>query len=183
MRIKATSFLVLTLAISGLVSAGRDADAQGPAGSPKNDSVDFVNHVMPLLNKLGCNQAKCHGSLQGKGHFQLSMFGSNPADDYSTLTRAAVGRRINKVEPHKSLFLLKATASIPHERAQAVKIQAGSPEYNLLVSWVAQGASWGDDKQPELLSIAVLPREQALQKGETRQLSVTAVFTDGTRKT
>jgi hypothetical protein len=182
MRIKETCFLVLTLAIYGLVSAGRDAGAQGPAGSPKNDSVDFVNHVMPLLNKLGCNQAKCHGSLQGKGGFQLSIFGANPEDDYSALTRAAVGRRINKVEPQKSLFLLKATASIAHQGAQAVKIQAGSPEYNLLASWVAQGAPWGDPKQPELLSIGVVPREQSLPKGETRQLSVTAIFSDGAKR-
>ena len=71
---------------------------------------------------------------------------------------------------------------MPHEGAQAVKIQAGSPEYNLLASWVAQGAPWGDQKQPELLSIAVVPREQALQKGETRQLSVTAVFADGAKR-
>jgi hypothetical protein len=182
MNIKESSLLVVTLAVSGLVSAGRDAAAQGPVGGPKNDSVDFVNHVMPLLNKLGCNQAKCHGSLQGKGGFQLSMFGANPADDYSVLTRAAVGRRINKVESQKSLFLLKATASIAHEGAQAVKIQAGSPEYNLLASWVAQGAPWGDEKQPELLSIGVVPREQVLQKGEIRQLLVTAVFSDGAKR-
>jgi hypothetical protein len=182
MGIKGSSFLVLTLAVSGLVLARRDAAAEGPAGGPKNNSVDFVNHVMPLLNKLGCNQAKCHGSLQGKGGFQLSMFGANPADDYSALTRAAVGRRINKVEPPKSLFLLKATASIAHEGAQAVKIQVGSPEYNLLASWVAQGAPWGDEKQPVLLSIGVVPREQVLQKGEIRQLSVTAVFSDGAKR-
>jgi len=117
-----------------------------------------------------------------KGGFQLSMFGSNPADDYSALTKSAAGRRINKIEPPKSLFLLKATASIAHEGAQAVKIQAGSPEYNLLVSWVAQGASWGDQKQPELLSIAVLPREQTLQISEIRQLSVTAIFADGAKR-
>jgi Protein of unknown function (DUF1553)/Protein of unknown function (DUF1549)/Bacterial Ig-like domain (group 2) len=182
MRINGHSFLVITIAFASVASAGPGAATEGPPTGPQNESVDFVNHVMPLLHKLGCNQAKCHGSLKEKSGFALSMFGSNPADDYSALTKAAAGRRINKVEPHKSLFLLKATASIAHEGAKAVKIQAGSPEYNLLASWIARGASWGGEKQPELLSIGVLPREQALQKGQVGQLSVTATYSDGARK-
>ncbi len=184
MKTKAVSLVVLGLIV---VDFGSAQGAEPPKPVPAQpaiapNSVYFLRDVMPLLNKLGCNQAKCHGSLQGKGGFQLSMFASNPADDYSALTKAAAGKRINKVEPSKSLFLLKATASVAHEGAQAVKVQVGSPQYNLLASWVAQGASWGDEKQPGLLSITVVPGEHTLQKGETRQLSVTAVFTDGAKR-
>ena len=89
MRIMESSFLGITFAAAVLASAGQGAAAEGPTSGPKNDSVDFANHVMPLLSKLGCNQAKCHGSMKGKGGFTLSMFGSNPAEDYSALTRAA----------------------------------------------------------------------------------------------
>ena len=182
MKINIKSHILITIALVSVASAGLGAATEGPSTDPRNDPVDFVNDVMPLLHKLGCNEAKCHGSLKEKSGFALSMFGSNPADDYLALTKAAAGRRINKVEPHKSLFLLKATASIAHEGAKAVKIQAGSPEYNLLASWIARGASWGVEKQPELVSIGVLPREQALQKGQVGQLSVTATFSDGARK-
>jgi hypothetical protein len=28
---------------------------------------------MPVINKLGCNQAECHGSRKGKGGFGFSM--------------------------------------------------------------------------------------------------------------
>ena len=117
MKTKAVSLVVLGLIV---VDFGSARGAEPPKPVPAQpaiapNSVFFLRDVMPLLNKLGCNQAKCHGSLQGKGGFQLSMFASNPADDYSALTKAAAGKRINKVEPSKSLFLLKATASIAHE--------------------------------------------------------------------
>ena len=36
---------------------------------------DFQKHVVPLLGRLGCNSATCHGSFQGQGGFQLSLFG------------------------------------------------------------------------------------------------------------
>ena len=35
----------------------------------------FQKHVVPLLGKLGCSSAKCHGSFQGQGGFRLSLFG------------------------------------------------------------------------------------------------------------
>jgi hypothetical protein len=31
--------------------------------------------VGPLLGRLGCNGRACHGSFQGQGGFQLSLFG------------------------------------------------------------------------------------------------------------
>ena len=34
---------------------------------------DFQKHVVPLLGKLGCSSAKCHGSFQGQGGFRLSF--------------------------------------------------------------------------------------------------------------
>ena len=38
---------------------------------------DFQKHVIPLLGKLGCSSAKCHGSFQGQGDFRLSLFVNN----------------------------------------------------------------------------------------------------------
>ena len=82
-----------------------------------NESANFLRDVMPLFSKLGCNAIQCHGSAVGKGGFKLSMFGAEPDADYDALTKLHLGRRINRVEPVKSLFLLKATnADGPHGR-------------------------------------------------------------------
>ncbi len=79
-----------------------------------NESANFLRDVMPLLSKLGCNAIACHGASLGKGGFRLSMFGSEPDADYEALTRMHLGRRINRVEPLKSLVLLKATNALTH---------------------------------------------------------------------
>ena len=44
---------------------------------------DFQRHVVPLLGRLGCNSAKCHGSFQGQGDFRLSLFGFDFQSDYA----------------------------------------------------------------------------------------------------
>ena len=173
MRAKRISLFVPILVISGF------AVAQGQEASGV-DSVYFIDDVMPLVSKLGCNQTKCHGSLKGQGGFRLSMFAAEPEDDFAALAKSTEARRVNPVEPGKSLFLLKATSSIPHEGGQ--RVQVGSPEYNVLASWVAQGAPWGDEQAPKLVSVTVIPEEQVLQKGEAQQLSATAVFSDGSQK-
>src|SRR3972149_4718749 len=121
MRAKRISLLVPILVMSGF------AVAQGQEASGV-DSVYFIDDVMPLISKLGCNQTKCHGSLKGKSGFRLSMFGAEPEDDFADLAKSMEARRVNTVEPDKSLFLLKATGSIPHEGGQLV--QVGSPEYH-----------------------------------------------------
>ncbi|MCY2995237.1 MAG: DUF1553 domain-containing protein [Planctomycetota bacterium] len=152
----------------------------GCAAVRGEDSVFFASDLMPLINKLGCNAVQCHGAQQGKGGFGLSMFGANAADDYLALVKSSAGRRVNRVEPLKSLVLLKATASIPHKGGK--KITAGSPEYTRLASWIAQGTPWRNEETPDLVSIKVSPSEQTVEKGKTQQLAVAAVFADGTEK-
>ncbi len=146
----------------------------------KNDSVFFLRDVMPLVDKLGCNQAACHGAERGRGGLKLSMFGAEPELDYDALTKSAKGRVIDKVEPANSFLVLKATAGVPH--AGGAKVQAGSAEYNLLISWIAQGAAWGTEPQPKLVAVKLVPEEQVLQKGEPQQLLAKAIFSDGSEK-
>ena len=52
---------------------------------------DFQKHVVPLLGRLGCNGRACHGSFQGRGGFQLSLFGYDVAGDYYRLTERGGG--------------------------------------------------------------------------------------------
>src|SRR3990167_1258587 len=176
MRVKATIPLVFTLAMSGLVSAWGADPANGPgkakptaqaepADNVKDaprDSVSFLGDVMPLVSRLGCNTVACHGSQKGKGGLSLYMFGADPQSDYEALTKADGGRRVNKVEPLKSLLLLKATESISH--AGKEKLQVGSPSYNLLAAWVAQGAPLSRENEAKLVSVEVSPQERILLK-------------------
>jgi len=140
----------------------------------------FTRDVIPLIDRLGCNAAKCHGATGGKGGMQLSLFAAEPQKDYDALVKSAAGRRVNRVEPAKSLFLLKATASIEHQGGK--RFEAGSPEHNALLSWVARGVPYQDEKAPELVAIEIAPEKQTLEKGGEQALSVKASYSDGTEK-
>jgi hypothetical protein len=70
--------------------------------------ISFVNHVMPILTKLGCNSGACHGALAGKGGFKLSLRGYDAEADHFVLTRQANARRVNRQEPHRSLMRIAA---------------------------------------------------------------------------
>ncbi|MBT4225310.1 MAG: hypothetical protein HOD72_12685, partial [Opitutae bacterium] len=74
-----------------------------------NPSVSFNHEVLPILSKQGCSQGSCHGSPHGKGHFRLSLRAFDPSLDSHTIFREELGRRINPIEPEKSLLLLKPT--------------------------------------------------------------------------
>lgn len=173
MRTTALSLLVLALATAAFAAP---EDAAAPEPTP---DVSFAGGVMPLLGSTGCNATQGHGSPTGKGGLKLSMFGADPKQDYTALTRSAEGRRINRVEPLKSL-LLKATAGIEHGGKQ--RIEPGTPQYDVLVSWLTTGAPRDDAGVPTIESIEVSPKEMTLAEGRTQQLSATAVFSDGSRR-
>ena len=58
---------------------------------------DFQKHVIPLLGRLGCNSAKCHGSFQGQGGFRLSLFGFDFASDHAALTAEATSEDLSLI--------------------------------------------------------------------------------------
>jgi hypothetical protein len=182
MKTKAISLVVLGLIVLISASAG-GADPPKPAPvqpATASNSVFFLRDVMPLVTRLGCNSVQCHGAPLGKGGLPLSMFGGDAEEDYETIVKDQRGMRIDRMEPAKSLLLLKVTGSIPHGGAQ--KIPPGSAAYRMLLAWIEQGAPYSDEKLPKLVYVQVLPQEQAVQKGQTQQLTVTAVYSDGTKK-
>ena len=85
---------------------------------------DFQKHVIPLLGKLGCSSAKCHGSFQGQGDFRLSLFGFGFQKDHAALLAEASsedGHRISPELPSQSLILLKPTKQIKHRGGEIIK--------------------------------------------------------------
>ena len=74
--------LRVILAAIALVAAGSPAAAA---------EVPFEREVMAVLSRAGCNAGACHGNLNGKGGFKLSLRGEDAAADFATLTRDMLG--------------------------------------------------------------------------------------------
>ncbi len=141
--------------------------------------VEFDRHVASLFGRLGCNAGSCHGSFQGRGGLNLSLFGHDPARDFEALAHGAQGRRVNVLEPDRSLVLLKATGQVPHEGGR--RFAPGSWEYRVIRAWVADGAR-RDPARPVARSIEIRPPELRLEHpGATGRLAVVAQFADGSQ--
>jgi hypothetical protein len=154
----------------------RAAEVELPIGA-KLTKVDFERHVMGLLGRMGCNSGSCHGSFQGKGGFQLSLFGYAPDKDYVNVTRGVLGRRVNTADPDNSLLLLKPTGQVRHEGG--VRFAKDSWQYRTIRQWIAEGAVWNQGSG-DVSKVAVTPSELAFGKaGETLPLTVKAHFTSG----
>src|SRR5258705_6493624 len=115
--------------------------------------VSFRTDVIAALSRAGCNSGACHGSPQGKNGFRLSLRGYDPDLDLHTLTRGEMGRRVDKVRPENSLFLLKGTGRVPHQGG--VRFQHGDAAYQLLRRWVAEGCR--DGGPPSIAKLEVSP--------------------------
>jgi hypothetical protein len=167
--------LGVTLATGVLAVAGtRGADA----GKQLSSRPQFLRDVAPILDKKGCSTAGCHGKFGGRGGFQLSLLTLTPADDYDPIVRGARGRRVNTVEPEKSLLLLKATGVMGHAGGQ--RFAVGSPEWRVMRDWIAAGAPFSYETDPKLAKLTVSPSQFTLTKvGQKLPLKVTASFTDG----
>ncbi|HEV3486082.1 MAG TPA: Ig-like domain-containing protein, partial [Vicinamibacterales bacterium] len=137
----------------------------------------FRNHVIPVLSKAGCNSGPCHGALAGKNGFKLTLRGYDPEVDYVTLTRQAAARRIDKVDPARSLMLLKPTLAVAHGGGK--RLVPGSPEYRVIAQWIAAGTPAPADWDPVMTRLEVFPASARLKPGDTQPILVRAHFSDG----
>lgn len=132
---------------------------------------------MAVLSKAGCNAGTCHGNMNGKGGFFLSLRGQTPTFDYQQLVMDADGRRVNRMEPEQSLILKKATAQLPHQGGKRFDDQ--SLEYQILMRWIQQGVAGYDDSAPRVTRLEVTPQDHVLWEPErSQQLTVIAHFAD-----
>ena len=115
------------------------------------EEISFHAQVVPLLTRAGCNAGACHGAAAGRGGFHLSLFGSNPAEDYHAIVHQLEGRRIHRLKPTKSLILRKALGELDHGGGQPT--ESDSSEFATLKSWIEQGATF--DKPLNLESMHV----------------------------
>lgn len=138
------------------------------------DEIFFDRDIMPIFTKAGCNAAGCHGTANGQSGFKLSLFASDPQADYQELIRDADGRRINRVEPEKSLLFLKATGKVKHKSDRPLNPK--SLEYMQLLAWVKQGAKRDVKKQPILESLSVTPKQLITELGHRQYITAQALY-------
>ncbi|MCX6626270.1 MAG: DUF1549 domain-containing protein [Candidatus Solibacter sp.] len=140
----------------------------------RTQSAAFLTEVHPLLSKLGCNTAQCHGAARGKGGLRLSLFGGDAEADFDAVTKAGGGRRINRADPRDGLLFLKATGGLGHPAAKT-----GARETGILLTWLNGGAPWSSKENARIVDLKLYPDERQFSKGQTQRLLVTAIFSDG----
>ncbi|WP_417391007.1 DUF1549 and DUF1553 domain-containing protein [Gimesia sp.] len=144
----------------------------------KNSPVSFVNDVVPVLTKAGCNMGVCHAKAGGgQNGFQLSLLGFETLDDYDSLVKEAQGRRLFPSVPEKSLLLTKASNETPH--GGGIRLPRDSEGYQVIQRWIAEGAHYSTGNEPTLESVEVEPERGVVNMGETRQLKAIAKYSDG----
>lgn len=174
------SFQRASLAASGPEVPGAIAlDTTKPANevTAPAEGWSFRNHVIPVLTRLGCNSGACHGSASGKNGFKLTLRGFDPEMDFNVLSRQSLGRRINQIEPARSLLLLKPTMAVGHAGGELMKVD--SLEYRVIAEWIAGGMKPPSESDAKIERIEVTPREVTLAKGAEAQMRVKAFFNDG----
>jgi hypothetical protein len=145
------------------------------------DEIHFVNDIVPILTKAGCNAGVCHAKAgNGQNGFKLSLLGFEPHEDYEALVKQGRGRRVFPASPEQSLLLLKSNGKLAH--GGGVRLSEDSAGYRQLLTWIRQGAPWGSPTAPQLAEISLQPPSGVIQRGEELQLKVLARFTDGSSR-
>jgi len=137
----------------------------------------FLNDVMPLFTRWGCNQGSCHGKGSGQNGFRLSLRGYAPENDFEWLTREFEGRRVSATVPEDSLLLRKTLGLAPHEGG--VLFPVGSRPHQVLLAWLHAGIPGPKKTDPEVRKLVILPGNRTLRPGQQQQLLVRAEYSDG----
>jgi len=145
-----------------------------------DETPDFQKHVVPLMGRLGCNGRACHGSFQGRGGFQLSLFGYDFKADHEALFDEK-SPRVDVDKPSRSKIIAKPTDEDNHEGGERYK--EGTWEHHVILSWVKGGAKFDADNIAKLARVEITPKELLFEKkGQRTQLTATAVWEDGSRE-
>ena len=132
------------------------------------------------MTKLGCNQGACHGSQHGKGGFKLSLLGFEAEPDHTAIVKSAEGRRVTPFAPEESLLLLKPTLAVAHGGGK--RMEADSPEFELIRLWLEQGAPGPAKDDPAVVGVKVFPDRRLMEPDQEQRLVVVATLSDGTER-
>lgn len=165
------TFLLL-LGIAGCQTIGLHPSAAAER------TVSFLNDVMPVFTKAGCNVGVCHAKAGGgQRGFQLSLLGFEPFEDFDHLVHEGRGRRLSFGAPDRSLLLLKASGQVSH--GGGVRLDPSSDGYAVIREWIRQGAPLDDSSVPQLVAFEVQPNRATIERGAEQQLKAVARYSDG----
>lgn len=143
--------------------------------------LSFVNDIVPILTKAGCNMGSCHAkAITGQRGFRLSVLGFEPEEDYEAIVKQGKGRRVFPPAPKESLLLTKGAAIVPHGGGK--KLDPTSDAYQTLVGWIAEGMPYAAEKEPKIVSLEVEPKRLTMKVKTAQQLKVTARYSDGSAR-
>ncbi len=152
-----------------------------PTVAAADTPVSFRNDVSAVLSRAGCNAGACHGNLNGKGGFKLSLRGEDPDADLAALTRGMLARRTDPHSPTDSLVLKKATGQVPHEGG--ARFSTTSTEYQLLSKWIAAGCRPDPADTPKPVTLKPSVKSLVLvDPQKSAALAVQAKFSDGSTR-
>ena len=141
------------------------------------ERVSFLNDVVPILTRYGCNSGGCHGKAAGQNGFRLSLLGFEPDFDHVALVREARGRRVFPGAPDRSLLLAKAVGRVPHGGGS--RLTTDSEDYGVLSQWILAGAPGPRPGEPTIERVTISPDSQVVAQNSTIDLRVTAHYSDG----
>tara|TARA_R110002096_G_scaffold169222_5_gene340771 strand:- start:6715 stop:8904 length:2190 start_codon:yes stop_codon:yes gene_type:complete len=151
------------------------------AAAAEAEVVSFKNDVMPIFLKSGCNAGDCHGSSRGQDGFTLSLFGYDSEGDYFRLMEEHPGRRVNLVEPERSLLLQKATGAVSHTGGEL--FAKDSESYQIILDWLNQGAPRDLEETPLATGIRFQAETHKFERpGGSLTAEVTAIYADGSER-
>ena len=150
------------------------------SGQDEAQPVSFQHDALPALSKQGCNAGACHGSPSGKGGFRLSLRAFDAKLDEYTLLNEEFGRRVNPLDPERSLLLQKPLMKVTH--GGGMKIRTSDPAYRVLRDWIGEGCRLDPNDTARCIGIEILPGSQRTLHwpANSQQLCVLAKFSDGT---
>ena len=140
-------------------------------------AIDFRNDIEPILSRHGCNAGGCHGKASGQNGFKLSLFGFDAAYDYDEIAKRARGRRVSVSAPEQSLLLVKATGKVPHGVGR--RLEPESEAYKTLHAWIVAGTPGSSPGAPQIVGLAMEPKQLVMQRGQPQSLKVVASLSDG----
>ena len=152
----------------------------GAADPDRLDVPSFLNDVVPIFTRQGCNQGACHGKGVGQNGFRLSLRGYAPEMDHRSITREFNGRRVERAAPEMSLLLRKPVGDAPHEGGKV--FSRDSREYRVLLDWIRAGAPGPKAGDPKLVKLDLLPGPTVVKTGDQQQLHTVAEYSDGSRR-
>jgi hypothetical protein len=164
--------------IALLACVGDRAAAAESTSTPT--PISFRNDVLPVLSKVGCNAGACHGGANGKGGFKLSLRGYAPELDYATINAEMWSRRVDLVEPERSLILLKPSGGVPHQGG--LLLEPDSSGYEILLAWLRRRVPPPREDDPRVTSLSLEPSVAVMEVGATVSLRVSARFSDDRRR-